>query len=230
MALTRPKIWDLDTNIEYFKDPITVLHQGATQANVDVGFVFNRANGLVSNVALYWSESAQSIVTAYTTSTGTTDSNVTVGSYANLTVGNVLLVNGSILNVTGSINANISNTGNNYFGNVTYGNPAILNGSSTITSIGTGAQLLDSFSTTSYRSAKYILSITDVTNTGYQTSEILLMQDGTNANISSYALLYTSTSAKMTFSSNIISGNLMLWGTGVSANNTVKLVRTLIPV
>ena len=82
MALTRPKIWDLDTNIEYFKDPLIVLHQGATDANVDVGFVFNRANGLVSNVALFWSEQNQSFITAYTNDAGTIDSNVSIANYA----------------------------------------------------------------------------------------------------------------------------------------------------
>ena len=359
MALTRPKIWDLDTNIEYFKDPLTTLHQGATTANVDVGFIFNRANGLVSNVALYWSESAQSIVTAYTSSTGVTDTNVSVTSYANITTGAlnvagplVLTSNTSVdsLQITGTatrggagyhdflsvtnlgggtnitkwfrvdnagtlqiINSAYTNnifnltdagtltvpaisaggttgisgqvlsstgtglqwvaaggfsggtvagqttftsnliassgtaststttgamvvvggtgiSGDAYYGgDVIYGPTPILNGSSTITSVNTGAKLLDSFAATAYRSAKYILSITDVTNTAYQTSEIILMQDGTNASISSYGLLYSGTSAKMTFSSNIISGNVMLWGTGVSANNTVKLARTLIP-
>jgi len=96
MGLTRPKIWDLDTNIEYFVDPITVLHQGATLANVDVGFLFNRANGLVSNVALYWNEAQQSFYAAYTSSDGTTNSNVSVTSYANLTFGNLLSINGNI--------------------------------------------------------------------------------------------------------------------------------------
>jgi len=89
MALTRPKIWDLDTNIEYFMDPITVLHQGSGLANVDVGFIFNRANGLVSNVALYWSESAQSLVAAYTSASGATNTNIAATSYANITVGNI---------------------------------------------------------------------------------------------------------------------------------------------
>ena len=89
MALTRPKIWDLDTNIEYFQDPITVLHQGASSPNVDVGFLFNRANGLVPNVALYWSESLQSIVYAQTSSTGATNSNIVVTSYADVTAGSV---------------------------------------------------------------------------------------------------------------------------------------------
>lgn len=90
MGLTRPKIWDLDTSIEYFKDPLTTLHQGATSPNVDVGFIFNRANGLVSNVALYWSESTQSFVTAFTANTGITDSNVVATTYANITTGHLL--------------------------------------------------------------------------------------------------------------------------------------------
>jgi hypothetical protein len=106
MALTRPRLGQLNTSVVAQADPITVLNQGASSANVDVGFLFNRANGLVSNVALYWSESAQSIVTSYTTSTGSTNSNISVASYANLTVGNVLLVTGSILNVQGNIAAN----------------------------------------------------------------------------------------------------------------------------
>jgi hypothetical protein len=93
MGLTRPKIWDLDTSIEYFKDPITTLHQGATSANVDVGFIFNRANGLVSNVALYWSESTQSMVVALTANTGVTDSNVAISSFSNITMGNVFVNN-----------------------------------------------------------------------------------------------------------------------------------------
>jgi hypothetical protein len=287
MALTRPKIWDIDTNIEYFMDPITVLHQGASSANVDVGFLFNRANGLVSNVALYWSETSQSFVTAFTANTGVTNSNIAPTSYANLTVGNVLLVNGTIaingnlglagqyivstgsgmawttasfnggtitnaLTVTANVTApqynfangtNILSTvtssyGNTqvaaylptYTGTLTYGSVPILNSSSTTTSIGTSPVAIDSFSSTVYRSAKYIVSVTDVTNTGYQTAEILLMQDGVNANIASYGILVSGTGTKMTFTSNIVASTVTLWGTGVSANNTVKLARTLIPV
>jgi hypothetical protein len=56
---------------------------------VDVGFLFNRANGLVSNVALYWSEATQSFVTAYTNATGVTNANVTATSFANIRTGNI---------------------------------------------------------------------------------------------------------------------------------------------
>lgn len=93
MGLTRPKIWDIDTNITAFNDPMTVLHQGSTAANIDVGFLFNRANGLVSNVALYWSESQQSLVFALTANAGNTDSNIAVTSYGNITLGNVFVNN-----------------------------------------------------------------------------------------------------------------------------------------
>jgi len=54
MALTRPKIGQFTTEITSLTDPITVLNGGSSSANVDVGFLMNRANGLVSNVALYW--------------------------------------------------------------------------------------------------------------------------------------------------------------------------------
>ena len=89
MALTRPSFTQLTTTTTAFNDPITVLNQGSASANVDVGFLFNRANGLVSNVALYWSEATQSFVTAYTTATGTTNANVTPTSFANIRTGNI---------------------------------------------------------------------------------------------------------------------------------------------
>ena len=89
MALTRPNFTQFTTTITSFADPITVLNQGSTSANVDVGFLFNRANGLVSNVALYWSEAAQTFVTAYTANTGTTNTNISVTSYANVRTGNI---------------------------------------------------------------------------------------------------------------------------------------------
>jgi hypothetical protein len=126
MALTRPKIWDIDTNITQFSDPMTVLHQGSTLANVDVGFLFNRANGLVSNVALYWNESGNSFVTAFTTNSGGTDTNVSVTSYANITSGGHTITPAvplnSTSNVTGAlvVNGGVGITGDTYTsGNIT---------------------------------------------------------------------------------------------------------------
>ena len=89
MALTRPNLENILTNVVMFTDSMTVLHAGATQANVDVGFLMNRANGLVPNAAFYWSESTQSFVTALTANAGINSSNITVQSYANITAGSI---------------------------------------------------------------------------------------------------------------------------------------------
>ena len=43
MALTRPRFGQLNTSVMAETDPITVLNQGASNANIDVGFLFNRA-------------------------------------------------------------------------------------------------------------------------------------------------------------------------------------------
>jgi hypothetical protein len=90
MALTRPKIGQFTTEITSLTDPITVLNGGSSSANVDVGFLMNRANGLVSNVALYWNESGNTFVTAFTSNTGVTNSNIAVTRYANVTTGSLL--------------------------------------------------------------------------------------------------------------------------------------------
>jgi len=279
MPLTRPLINNLNTNVEIFNESMTVLHGNSTQANVDIGFVMNRAMGLVPNSAFYWNEGSQSFYFAMTANAGITYSNITPSSYANVTVGNVLFVNGAGLYVNGSLGTagqvlgsngttlswvsgggfnggtitnllTINNTAVststttgalivtggagiagdvNIGGNVAYGAVSILNGSSTTTSIGTTPKSIDSFATATYRGAKYLISTTDVTNTQYQMAEVILTQDGTNVGISVYGISYTGVSSRMTFTANITSGTLTLWGTGVSANNTVKLQRTLIP-
>lgn len=126
MALTRPKIKDIDTSVVGFMDPITVLNQGATSANVDVGFLFNRANGLVSNVSVYWSETNQSFITAFTSNTGATNANITPSSYANLTIGSLLTVNGAAIVLSTGTGLKLNNSMGNY-GDV-------------ITSTGTGVQ------------------------------------------------------------------------------------------
>lgn len=90
MALTRPTLAQLTTGIARVSDPITTLHAGFNSANVDIGFLMNRANGLVSNVALYWNEAGNTFVTAFTGNTGETNSNILVSSYANVTTGHHL--------------------------------------------------------------------------------------------------------------------------------------------
>lgn len=104
MALTKPKLsQNIDTDSAVFNDPVLVLHQGATLANSDVGFLFNRANGLVSNAAVIWQESTRSFVHILTPSSGAPNANLTVSTYANVAVGNVLLIANAGIYVDGTL-------------------------------------------------------------------------------------------------------------------------------
>jgi len=100
MALTRPNLENILTNVALFTDSMTVINSAASQANVDVGFVMNRAMGMVPNAAFYWSESTQSFVTALTANAGVTFTNIAPTSYANITSGNII-VEGGIFTPTG---------------------------------------------------------------------------------------------------------------------------------
>ena len=137
MGLTRPKLYQFDTSVNNITDPITVLHAGATMANVDVGFLVNRASGLLSNVAIYWSETSGSFVTAYTTSSGGADSNIAVTSYAPITVGNLITTNG-VFWANGSPYSSGSGGGGSFNGGAVTGATSFTN-TTTSTSNSTGA-------------------------------------------------------------------------------------------
>ena len=89
MALTRARLSQVNTEVASLQDPITLINRGATIANVDVGFVFNRDAGTTPNVAVVWNESGNSFAIGYTASSGANNSNVNITSHANLTVGNI---------------------------------------------------------------------------------------------------------------------------------------------
>jgi hypothetical protein len=116
-------------------------------------------------------------------------------------------------------------------GNLTYGPQSVTEITNTVSSIGAGATAIDAFANTAIRTAKYIVSTQDVVNSWSQATEILLAQDGANVNIVTYGILYTGPGQRMTFSANMATGNVVtLYATGVSTNNTVKYVRTGIPL
>lgn len=97
MALTRPRFTQINTAISALSDPIVALNTNNPQANVDIGFVFNRAHDATSNVALYWSESGNAITTAFTQNSGTVFfANIVPESYANLETGTIT-VHGDIV-------------------------------------------------------------------------------------------------------------------------------------
>lgn len=96
-----------------------------------------------------------------------------------------------------------------------------------ITTSNTSTQAVDTFALASYRSAKYVVSVTDPVNSKYQVTEILVLQDGTNTYTTEYATLLSNTSLA-TFTSDISAGNVRLLVTPAVANVQINVARTLV--
>jgi hypothetical protein len=101
--------------------------------------------------------------------------------------------------------------------------------SNTFTTGANTAQVsIDSFLTGSYRSAKYQVQMTAGTN--YQAIELLVIHDGTTANLVQYADVVTSTSLG-TFDAFITVGTLrLLFTPATETATTIKLIRDTINV
>jgi hypothetical protein len=111
-----------------------------------------------------------------------------------------------------------------------YGANAIVHdhGLRTVTS-GLTAQAVDSFAIGTYRSAKYVISVTDPTNSDYQVTEILLIHDGTATYTTEYATIVTD-AALATFSSDVTGGNVRLLINPLFTPLQVNVSRTLVSV
>ena len=85
MAFTRPKAAQIDFAVTNISDTLIRLNSGQSGANdKDVGLVVER--GSDTNVALIWDESSDSFAVISTTEDGTTSGDVTISSYADLTL------------------------------------------------------------------------------------------------------------------------------------------------
>jgi hypothetical protein len=87
----------------------------------------------------------------------------------------------------------------------------------------TANQIVDTFSATNYRTAKYLISMSHAT-LGYHSTEILVIHDGTNVYMTEYATIFTQNSLG-TFDGSIVSGTVRLTATPINTNTTVKLQR-----
>ena len=93
---------------------------------------------------------------------------------------------------------------------------------------------IDSFSSTTYRSAKYFISISDATNSRFEIVEANLIHGpSADSSIEAYLTVFGSTTSYSaplcTFTADINDGNVRLLATNISSDSTVfKFQRTLI--
>lgn len=103
--------------------------------------------------------------------------------------------------------------------------------SSSNTTTNTDVQIIDTFSTNSYRSGKYVLSLTNPTNAKYQLTELVVLHDGGNTYTTEHATLISNGSLGI-FTSNVDAGSdtFRLWLTPTYSDTVVKYQRTLLAV
>jgi len=96
-------------------------------------------------------------------------------------------------------------------------------------SASSGGTVIDTFSGTTHRSAKYIIQVGDGAG-NYETREALVVHDGTTAYITEYALVYTGSNLIGDASVNMNGNNVELTYTTNSGTADVKVISTYIDV
>ena len=166
------------------------------------------------------------------TSVGTLTS-VSVSGNAN--VGNVNT--GGLITATGNITGGNLNAGSGIIstsGNANVGNVNTTSVTTTRANVAvTTGTVLDQFAPASFRTAKYYVSAQN--DNGYESAEVLLVQDGTNSYITIYGTVSSNAATDIIdLSSNIngVSGNVTLYAnsTGSAANCKVNLMTIYIKI
>jgi hypothetical protein len=106
---------------------------------------------------------------------------------------------------------------------------AALETTSLTTTTATADQIVDSWSASTFRTAKYLLQVHDTNTNEYHTSELLLTHNGTTVYLTEYAIIYTAASLA-NFNADISGGNVRLLCSPVGTNNVVKAYRQLLTV
>jgi len=141
------------------------------------------------------------VVTANSHANGaiTTGNGYVIGVFgANTLVCTEIRGGNTVANTGLTISSNVAFTANTLRidSGITLGANSLVNdhGVRFTTSSLTAAQMMDRFPKATYRTAKYVISITDTGNSKYQATEIIVTHDGTNTYSTEYATLLSNTS------------------------------------
>jgi len=93
------------------------------------------------------------------------------------------------------------------------------------TDVDSATEQLDSFSATTFRTAKYIYQITNSGAGEYQSGELLVTHNGSSAIFTEYAKLLTGNNDLITFTVGLSSGTVQLFGSAGTPNSSIKLKR-----
>jgi hypothetical protein len=160
---------------------------------------------------------------------------VTANSTLGITAGNAY-VNGIFSANTLVANTNIRGGNNSSSNTLSISSDFIVNAVAGFTGIkvslatGSAGQTVDNFNASSVRSAKYLIQMANA-STGFQVSEILVLQDGTNAYITEFAQINNGNQLGV-FSASLSAGtvSLLVSPTGSAPSSTINIQRTTLSV
>jgi len=109
-------------------------------------------------------------------------------------------------------------------GGLNVGNHSSYN-SSTSTNATSNEATIDTWSASTIRGAKYVITVQD-TSGNYQISEALVIHDGTTATITTYGTINTGSGNLAVFDAEYSTGNVLIKATPTTSNTTYKIVRT----
>ena len=99
--------------------------------------------------------------------------------------------------------------------------------STTVTVATAGTTAVDNFSTSTFRAAKYIISVSDTDDTTFATTEALVVHNGTAASLTQFGdvTVGSGTVPDPAFDADVAGGNCRLLVTTNSNNQTIKVTR-----
>jgi hypothetical protein len=194
-----------------------IVFNDAGTSNAVSTFAFDKATNTVSV-----GSTSGTLSIGGTTITANTDSgsaglfnllisNVNIGLSSNVTLGST---SGNVTARGNLIANNISTTGNLAANAFSVGS---ISGNRANVTVTTDTQI-DSFEATNFRSAKYVISAKNTS--GYQALEALVIHDGSDSYITVYGAISSTDVDIVTLSSNIVSGNVVVYATREAATTT----------
>jgi hypothetical protein len=96
------------------------------------------------------------------------------------------------------------------------------------TDVDSATEAIDTWSSSSYRGAKYFISVNSGDNGELSNVEAIVVHDGSDAFISIYNEIYTGNNSLITLTADISGGNVRLLGAGNTSNLNVKMYRILL--
>lgn len=232
----------VNTQVLSVTDSLIELANNNTSDTLDIGFYGNYSNG-TSNLftGLVRSDIDKvyylfDTLTVEPTNTSINFANVNISTLnANLVSNSVVISGVNVLSHANAAfnkaNSSIQNTGGTINGNLTVNGELKLSDvqyfSNTVSITTNTQEIVDTFTASSWRTAKYTVQISEAA-TDYHSTDILLIHDGAVVHKVEYAVV-TTTGELGTFDADINTGSVRLLFTATSATNkTLKVVRTLI--